>query len=555
MKKIISLLLCAVMLVSMSIYVFAVEETDKNDTGIINAEELQKMFDDYTAQYNMKANGRSFSVGFCYLATGDTWYYNEGKWYYSASLYKVPVSMLLAEREAAGEITQETVFTNQYMTGTLGTLESKAIINSNNDAGHAIVEWMGGTYAGKCADQLKKYADLPDDYYSADFESVSYYNVEFYTQVLRTLYNNPSAYPHVIEYMKQANPNAYLRTYLEGKYEIAQKYGAFEETKTYPPKNNNHAAGIIYTPKPIDETVMTQNKKNYNNRIGEVAQMLSDYALKLDSRLADYNNQKALAAQQEAARAAQEEQERLAAEQAAQNAATAAQAQQTEFQPFTQQSPDTGVSIFVDNSGTSTFEPAPSQTAGTAYTEPSDNKLDAVKGMLASIFTGNDDNNLTMILVIAGAAIFVIGIILLIIALVSRKKSRRDRYDDEYDEYYDDDDYLDPPIVRNSSRQSRKDRYEDDEDLYYGDELYDEEEEEYYDEEDYVEEEPADEEYYDDSADAEEDEFLDDKNYMQRREFLDPSDYDDFRTDEEYDYEEEEDDAPPRKWGFGKKRR
>ena len=243
-----ALLTAAVLLCSLGVHAFAAETVSPASPAVapalIDAAELQKMMDDFVAEYSLDKQSRSISVGFCYLKTGDTWYYNADKWYYSASMYKVPVAMLLAERELAGEITQDTVFENQYSTNSLAELERRSIVNSDNNTGHAMVEWMGGTYAGKCADQIIKYTDLPKSYFPQDFFDYSYYNVEFYTQVLKTLYNNPEQFPHVLDLMKQAQPGAYLRTNLEGKYDVAQKYGAFEEVKANPVKNNNHVGGI-----------------------------------------------------------------------------------------------------------------------------------------------------------------------------------------------------------------------------------------------------------------------------------------------------------------------
>ena len=115
-RKWIAFLISLAMMLTFAATAFAAEANStakaEDSYGIIDADELQKMFDDFVAQYGMNTKNRSFSVGFCYLKTGDMWFYNEGKWYYSASLYKVPVSMLLAEREVAGEITSETIFEN-----------------------------------------------------------------------------------------------------------------------------------------------------------------------------------------------------------------------------------------------------------------------------------------------------------------------------------------------------------------------------------------------------------------------------------------------------------
>ena len=530
-RKWIAIIISLAIVLALAGAAFAVEDSSNAKTddsyGIIDADELQKMFDDFVAQYGLNTKSRSFSVGFCYLKTGDMWLYNEEKWYYSASLYKVPVSMLLAEREVAGEITADTIFENIYSTGSLDTLEKKAIVNSNNDAGHALVEWMGGTYAGKCADQLIKFTDLPKDYFNKDFFDVSYYNVNFYTQVLKTLYDNQQNYPRIIDYMKQAQPGAYLRTYLEGTYEVAQKYGAFEEVKTNPTKNNNHAAGIIYTPNPIVVTVMTVNVENFNNRIGDVAKMLSDYALKLDAKYDSYVAEKLRAEQEEAERLAREEQERIARETAEAQAAaqTAPTAAETGNPPS---------SVFMN----STPEPQNSQPADI------ETSVSAEKNGIFNLLAGFGLDSTQSIIVIAGVGIFVLGLILLIVALSMRRHRKYDDgYDDDFDDEYDDeeeyeedeDDYLEPPPVRKKNRRLTKREQE-----YYDDfpkSKQQDAEEPYYDMDDFKADQPEPEEDYSDYDDHFEqdyqtnEEFLDGDDFLGTDSFLDDGELDEFRED------------------------
>jgi hypothetical protein len=530
-RKWIVIIISLAMMLALAGTAFATEEnsTKADDSyGIIDADELQKMFDDFVAQYGLNTKNRSFSVGFCYLKTGDMWFYNEGKWYYSASLYKVPVSMLLAEREVAGEITADTVFENIYSTGSLDTLEKKAIVNSNNDAGHALVEWMGGTYNGKCADQLIKLTELPESYFIQDFYDYSYYSVNFYTQVLKTLYNNQQNYPRIIDYMKQAQPGAYLRTYLEGTYEVAQKYGAFEEVKANPTKNNNHAGGIIFTPNPIVVTVMTINVENFNNRIGDAAKMLSDYALKLDAKYDSYMAEKLRAEQEEADRIAREEEERLAREAAEAQAA----AQSATSSDETGNPPD---SVFMNR--TPEPENTQAQSAATNTTATSD------KGGFFSVLAGFGLDYTQRIIVVAGVGIFVLGLILLIAALSMRRRRKyedeydADEYDDEEEEYEDDeDDYLEPPPVRKKNRRLTK-REEEFYDDFQSSERQDNEEA-YYDMDDYKPAQPEeDEEFADYESDEsyqenyDNEEFLESDDFLGTDSFLDDGELDELRED------------------------
>ena len=288
------------------------------DSGIIDAEALQQWMDGFAQEHDLKQDYKRFSVGFWYSGTGDFWYYDADKWMYSASLYKVPVSMLMAEKEAAGELSQDSV-----VNGTsLEYLESTALVYSNNDSGHSMVSWLGGTYAGKCSDMTIKFTDLPDSYFDQDFYDVSYYTARYMTQVMSTVYQGgEEKFPHVLDYLKQAQPNDYFNrdSFLQANYTIAQKFGAYEEANG---NNNNHCAAVIYTPNPIVVTVMTRNVGDYQNIIAAVGAHLAETALELDGKLDAWKQAEVdrIAAEQTAA--VQAEAERLAAEQAAGQAAT-----------------------------------------------------------------------------------------------------------------------------------------------------------------------------------------------------------------------------------------
>ncbi len=249
-----------------------------SDDSLIDEEELNQWMDSYIREHSLDGDYQRFSVGFCYTATGEFWYYDADQWMYSASLYKVPVSMLMAEKEAAGELSQESVVLGMP----LQYWESTALTASNNDSGHAMVDYLGGTYLGKCSDMTIRFTDLPEDYFIDDFYQSSYYTARYMTQVMKTLYDGgEEKFPHVIEYLLPAQPDGYLNLSLKGRFELAQKYGAYQEPNG---NNNNHIAAIVYTPTPIIVTVMTRNVGGYQDRIAEVGAYLADYSLSLDAK-------------------------------------------------------------------------------------------------------------------------------------------------------------------------------------------------------------------------------------------------------------------------------
>ena len=371
------------------------------NSGIIDASELQQWMDSFVQEHNLNQNYMRFSVGFWYSGTGESWYYDADQWMYSASLYKVPVSMLMAEKEAAGELTLDTVVNGT----TLEYLESTALVYSNNDSGHSMVSWLGGTYAGKCSDMTIKFTDLPESYFEQDFYDVSYYTARYMTQVMSTLYQGGDAkFPHVLDYLKQAQPDDYYNrnTALKNNYTIAQKFGAYEEANG---NNNNHCAAVIYTPNPIVVTVMTRNVGEYQNIIAAVGGHLADYALQLDQKLESWKQAQAEKAAAELAAAQQ-----AAAETAAGNNAAETVAPETQSVPVSAQEPA--------ESGQAAATSQPEQLPAVTQDRPKESS--APRGIP------------TAVLIIAGVLVAVL-IIASVLLVAMRRRAAEEPDEDELD--------------------------------------------------------------------------------------------------------------------------
>ena len=302
MKKFRSLMafvLCLVCVLSLSVTAFADDSADMPQ--LIDPEELEQITRDFIAENNI--NEKFFSVGYCYTATGDTWYFNEDKWYYSASTYKVPLMMMLAELEAKGEITRDTPIKNLP----LGEAEELILTYSNNDYAHLMMSYFGTE--PDCRDLYKQYSDLPDSYYDPDFRQYSYFTAHFLTDVVKVLYFENERFPNIVESLLPATKDQYFERQITD-YEVAQKYGALKEF--------NHTTGIIYTPNPFILTVMTEYCNAPDPTIGAYAKLMEQYTLKLDEKLEEYNKQleeaERKAAEEEAKR--QEELKKQAEEQA-----------------------------------------------------------------------------------------------------------------------------------------------------------------------------------------------------------------------------------------------
>lgn len=301
-RSLLALMLCAVCFCSLAVSAFAAEQPQ-----LIDPEELEQITKDFIKEQGL--NEERFSVGYCYTATGDTWYFNPDRWYYSASTYKVPLMMLLAELEAKGEITRDTPIKNLP----LGEAEELILTYSHNDYAHLMMSYFGTE--PDCRDLYKQYSELPDDYYVPNFREYSYFTANFLTDVVKTLYYENERFPNIVESLLPAQPGQYFKRGITD-YDVAQKYGALKEY--------NHTTGIVYTPNPFILTVMTEYCAAPDTTIGAYAKLMEEYTLKLDEKLDEYNKQleelkkaEEEAARQEELRKQQEEAERKAAEEKA----------------------------------------------------------------------------------------------------------------------------------------------------------------------------------------------------------------------------------------------
>ena len=297
----------------------------ENALTVLDGEELQALAEQALKDLGLKAE--NVSIGYCYTPTGETWYFNEDAWYYSASLYKVPLMMIMAEREKSGELTQESVLTGRL---TLAYAEDRVLVYSNNEIAHTVMGYLGSDR--EVREMYKQYSTLPEEDYPKNFLVYSYFSPRFMTDVMMTLYYEQERFPNILDCLKKAQPDGWFNKTGNHEYEIAQKYGAYEEV--------HHTSGVVYTPEPFILTVMTKNSGYPEESIGKIKQRFQDYTLQLAPRLEQAREE----------REALEEQERQKAEEARRMAEAEALASP---EPVETPAPETTVSV----------EPAVSRTA------------------------------------------------------------------------------------------------------------------------------------------------------------------------------------------------
>lgn len=282
-----ALLLCAAMLFTAAPAAFA--ENGEEQESVLDAEELQMLVEEFAEENHIDPG--CFSVGYVYTATGESWYYNEDEWYDSASLYKVPLMMLIENQVARGNIDPE----GKVCGVNLHEAEYLILVRSQNQVAEYLLDYFDSYKEFRR--QSAELADFSEDMLPRNYLSSRLVSAEYMTNILKKLYETPEDYPQVTENLLLAQPEKYFRHYLEGEYDIAQKYGSYE--------GRNHTAGIIYTPNPILLTVLTYGVSAAEETIGALAERIVEYTLSLDQRLERQRAEKQAA--EEAARLAEEE--------------------------------------------------------------------------------------------------------------------------------------------------------------------------------------------------------------------------------------------------------
>lgn len=310
MKSMLKMALCLILALSLfasGAVPASAEENPEEQMSILDDEAITAAVEELLASYGVTGERlNSVSFAYTYLATGDTWYYNPDEWYYPGSVYKVPMMMLMAEKEASGELTRDSDLGGY----TLGQAEELILVWSNNDYAHLIRKYLGGDSVAR--PQYKKYAQLEDSYYHSDFVDYCFFTVRYMDQVMQHLYNNSENFPNIIDSLLVAMPNNFYHLKLDPSIQIAQKYGAFEQY--------NANTGIVYTPNPFILTVMSDclSYEKAELIMADAAKLFMDYTLSLDAQLAAYEQEVAAAeaAAAEAERLRIEEEERIAREKA-----------------------------------------------------------------------------------------------------------------------------------------------------------------------------------------------------------------------------------------------
>lgn len=241
----------------------------ESEESVIDEAALQAAFEEVLEKDGLTAKRyqNRYAVGFCYLDTGEEWYINGDKFMYSASIYKLPLCMMVSEAKKTGTLPANW----DYDDSTYEYVFDNVLLYSDNDLAHALYRRMGGGI--KCRAQFTEFSDLGYDEVGEANIQASNFSPEYMIDILQTLYYEEERFPGVLSRMKQAQPGEFIRASKEIRenYEVAQKYGQYKYT--------TNVAGIIYTPHPVAVVILTDLGNSGRRFIADTAEALAEASL------------------------------------------------------------------------------------------------------------------------------------------------------------------------------------------------------------------------------------------------------------------------------------
>ena len=268
---------------------FGNKATAKQNIRILDQKMISKSFGDaskplsdqinqYLSDHGM--NSSQVAIAYQNLETKETYYLNENNWMVAGSTYKLPLNMLFEDAINQGIYQTDShllycsycyedikgTIDHDYGVGSyipLDTLMKNSIVDSCNTASHILFETLGGWSCYR--EKAKQYS--PAIFYSVDYAVSNDVSAAYLMNILEVLYEHQEDYNIVLNYMKEADPNAYLKQYVH--YPIAQKYGEYEGAQ--------NVAGIVYAPTPYAVVILTDNAPNEQTTVGELSALIANY--------------------------------------------------------------------------------------------------------------------------------------------------------------------------------------------------------------------------------------------------------------------------------------
>lgn len=223
-------------------------------------------YKDFLLEYE-EIGPENTAFGYYNFETGEEYYYNADEYFIAASMYKVPLNMVYAERVSSGDISMDTKIGGiKY-----SELQWSTIVDSTNDKAEILWNNLGG---------YNEYKRLSAKYLTDNPESLpwKYYENNWFTprqfiHCLKELQNHSEKYPGVIDCMLEAGKGIHFKRDVEW-CPIASKMGYVEEPPYHSVYND---LGIVYTTETFAIVMFTDNVPYAVNPLADYCTLMCDY--------------------------------------------------------------------------------------------------------------------------------------------------------------------------------------------------------------------------------------------------------------------------------------
>ena len=210
-------------------------------------------------------------IGYYHTGTGEEHYICPDTYRVSASMFKIPLNMILADRVSSGEMTMDTeIYGIPY-----SWYQYRTIVQSDNERSVSLFNYLGGYSSFKTL-QIPYLGNDPSEDLGWNYQVDNYYNPREFIYMLKMLYEDPERFPGVLENMLDAEPYSYFHQY-ERRYPIAQKYGFVQQTEGSYDHTYVNTCGVVFTDEPFCAVVFTDNVGKAYDLISEFCMVMCDY--------------------------------------------------------------------------------------------------------------------------------------------------------------------------------------------------------------------------------------------------------------------------------------
>lgn len=230
--------------------------------SISAGEELTSLLVDFLSENGLNAS--NFSCAYKNLVTGETAYFNELTQMDAASTYKLPLNLLYYDKEAAGELTEDSII--QGTQTPLSECHRQSLEFSNNELSEAMMDALGSYDQVK--QEMRRYMTLSDAETDDSYYHHNYFCARQIMDVAAYLYSHAGQYPDALQYLEAAQPGMYFKRYLTD-VTIAQKYGRRDGWE--------NCAGIIFGDTPFVLGIYSHNTSGGEDTVAKCAQLFYDY--------------------------------------------------------------------------------------------------------------------------------------------------------------------------------------------------------------------------------------------------------------------------------------